>query len=51
VTFIKILDGPHNFNGGQELRERVQAFFDKHLRGLDAEIFGEPIQAQPRPQR
>lgn len=45
VTFVKIEGGGHGI-GGAEIQNRVQAFFDKHLRGVDVEVSAEPIQAQ-----
>ena len=52
ATFIKILDGTHGVapSGGPQLLERVQAFFDKHLRGKDIAVSDEPIQSQPMSQ-
>ncbi len=45
VTFVKIEGGGHGI-GGPEVQKRVQAFFDRHLRGVDVAVSGEPIQAQ-----
>jgi len=47
-TFLRIQGAGHGF-GGPEVSKRVQAFFDKHLRGIDAEIKDETIQAPPQP--
>ena len=42
VTFIKVVDGGHGFRSA-ELDRRLQAFFDKHLRGVKADISAEPV--------
>ncbi len=42
VTFIKMEGGGHGI-GGEEITQRVAAFFDKHLRGKDVRISDEPI--------
>ena len=42
TTFVRIEGGGHGI-GGREVAERVGAFFEKHLRGADAEVSGEPI--------
>lgn len=44
VTFVKIIGGKHGI-GEPEAQERVQAFFEKHLRGQNVEVSSEPIQA------
>ncbi|MDY0165053.1 MAG: alpha/beta hydrolase [Thermoguttaceae bacterium] len=44
VTFVRIVGGSHAV-GGEEVMQRVAAFFDKHLRGQDVEVSEEPIQA------
>jgi acetyl esterase/lipase len=41
-TLVKIEGGGHGF-GGPEVAARVQAFFDKHLRGQDVEVSDKPI--------
>ena len=41
-TLVKVEGGGHGF-GGEEVVARVNAFFDKHLRGKDVEVSGEPI--------
>lgn len=45
-TFLKIEGGGHGI-GGPEVQKRVQAFFEKHLRGQPVEVSDEPIQAPP----
>lgn len=42
VTFVKIVGGGHGI-GGPEIARRVEAFFEKHLRGRDVEVSSEPI--------
>lgn len=44
VTFVRIEGGGHGI-GGPEVMRRVTSFFDKHLRGQDVEVSGEPIKA------
>jgi len=44
VTLVKILGGGHGI-GGEEVQQRVKAFFDKHLRGQDVKVSDEPIEA------
>ena len=34
--------------GGEEVLQRVRAFFEKHLRGKDVEVSGEPIETAGR---
>jgi acetyl esterase/lipase len=53
ATFVKIIGGTHGVpgSGGPELLKRVQAFFDKHLRGQNVEVSDQPIEAQPTPPR
>lgn len=46
VTFIKVEGGGHGI-GGPEVQSRVEAFFDKHLRGQSVELSDQPIQASP----
>jgi acetyl esterase/lipase len=46
ATFLKIQGGGHGI-GGPEVTKRVRAFLDKHLRGIDARIEDETIQAPP----
>ena len=46
VTFIKIEGGGHGI-GGNEITDRVTAFFEKHLRDQDVKISDEPIAFQP----
>ena len=46
-VFVKIEGGGHGI-GGPEVQQRIKAFFDKHLRGKDATVSGEPISARPR---
>jgi acetyl esterase/lipase len=49
-TLLKIEGGGHGI-GGPEVLQRVKAFFDKHLRGRDVEVSGEPIRSRQRPPR
>ncbi len=49
AVFVKIEGGGHGIDG-PEVKERVMAFFDKHLRGQQVEVSAEPIKAAP-PQR
>jgi len=44
VTLIKIEGAGHDFDG-PELNKRVGAFFDRHLRGLPAQVSDRPIPA------
>ena len=44
VTLVKILGGGHGI-GGDEVLQRVKAFFEKHLRGQDVKVSDEPIEA------
>jgi len=44
VTLVKVLGGSHAV-GGEEVMQRVQAFFEKHLRGQDVKVSDEPIEA------
>lgn len=44
VTFVRVEGGGHGI-GGSEVMGRVVSFFDKHLRGEDVEVSGEPIEA------
>lgn len=46
---VKIEGGGHGI-GGPEVSQRVRAFLDKHLRGLELEVSDEPI-AAPKPVR
>jgi acetyl esterase/lipase len=51
ATFVKIIGGGHGI-GGPEVLKRVQAFFEKHLRGQNVAVSDQPIEAppaQPRP--
>jgi len=49
AVFVKLEGGGHGIDG-PEVKERVMAFFDKHLRGQQVEVSAEPIKAAP-PQR
>jgi len=53
ATFVKVIGGTHNVggSGGPELLKRVQAFFEKHLRGQNVEVSDQAIEAQPIPKR
>lgn len=44
VTLVKIIGGGHGI-GGDEVDQRVKAFFEKHLRGQQVEVSREPIPA------
>ena len=44
VTLVKILGGSHAI-GGDEVLQRVKAFFEKHLRGQNVKVSDEPIEA------
>jgi len=44
VTLVKLLGGGHAI-GGDEVLQRVKAFFEKHLRGQDVEVSDESIEA------
>lgn len=48
VTLVRILGGGHGI-GGDEVQQRVKAFFDKHLRGQDVKVSDEPIEAGNKP--
>jgi dipeptidyl aminopeptidase/acylaminoacyl peptidase len=50
AMFVKIEGGGHGI-GGPEVQARVQAFFDKHLRGRDVEVSDAPIPAPATPKR
>jgi hypothetical protein len=43
ATLVKIVGGSHAI-GGEEVLQRVKAFFEKHLRGQDVEVSGKPIE-------
>lgn len=43
-VFIHIEQGGHGFNA-PEAEKRVQAFLDKHLRGVESDISSDPVQA------
>ena len=43
TTFITVTGGGHGRFQSSELLRRVRLFFDKHLRGQDAEISDTPI--------
>jgi hypothetical protein len=43
VTLVKIPGGSHAI-GGDEVLQRVKAFFEKHLRGQDVKVSDEPIE-------
>ncbi len=45
VTFVKIINGPHNPKG-REVTNRVKTFFAKHLLNEDIEVSAEPIKAE-----
>jgi dipeptidyl aminopeptidase/acylaminoacyl peptidase len=47
VTLVKVVGGGHGI-GHPEVIQRVKAFFEKHLRGQDVEVSGEPIEAPAR---
>lgn len=47
VTLVKILGGGHGI-GGDEVLQRVKAFFEKHLRGQDVKVSDEPIKAEEK---
>jgi len=49
VTFVKILGGGHGHFGCPALTQRVTDFLDKHLRGQNVQVSGEPIDAPPPP--
>ena len=42
AILIKMVDAGHGFRS-RELDERVQMFFDRHLRNVEGEISDEPI--------
>jgi hypothetical protein len=44
-TFIHVEGGGHGFNA-PEADERVRAFLDKHLRGVETTIADDPVQAR-----
>jgi dipeptidyl aminopeptidase/acylaminoacyl peptidase len=51
TTLVRIRGGGHGI-GGQEVNDRVTAFFDKHLRDQDLDVSDEPIKAdQPKRRR
>ena len=49
-TLVRVEGGGHGL-GGPEITARVQAFLDKHLRGQDVEVSGDPIPAPHRGRR
>jgi len=49
ATLITIEGGTHGGFRNPKLRDIVSAFFDKHLRGIDAEIKDETLPNEPRP--
>ena len=44
VTLVKIIGGGHAI-GGDEVMQRVKAFFEKHLRGQEVEVSDQPIES------
>ena len=50
ATLLKIRGGGHGI-GGPQVSKRVRAFLDKHLRGLDATIEDETIEAPLAPKK
>ena len=49
-TLVKIEGGGHGI-GGPEVQQRVQAFFEKHLRGQAVEVSDAPIVQRPAPKK
>ena len=43
VTFVKMIGGGHGDFYTPEAIGRVRNFYDKHLRGKDTEVSGEPV--------
>jgi acetyl esterase/lipase len=43
VTFVKVVGAGHGGFRSAELDRRLRAFFDKHLRGVKADISAEPV--------
>lgn len=50
ATFVKLVGGSHAV-GGEEVLQRVQAFFAKHLRGQDVQVSDAPILVGPGRER
>jgi dipeptidyl aminopeptidase/acylaminoacyl peptidase len=46
ATFVRIIGGSHAV-GGPAVMQRVNDFFEKHLRGQDVQVSDEPVQASP----
>jgi dipeptidyl aminopeptidase/acylaminoacyl peptidase len=46
VTFVRVEGGGHGL-GGREINQRRRNFFERHLRGQDADVPATPIQAEP----
>lgn len=45
-TLVKVVGANHHQLRGREVNGRVQAFFEKHLRGQDVVVSGEPIRSE-----
>jgi acetyl esterase/lipase len=46
ATFVRITGGSHAV-GGPAVTQRVNDFFEKHLRGQDVQVSDEPVEASP----
>ena len=49
-TLVVVEGAGHGF-GGPQVAERITAFFDKHLRGRDVKVSGEPIRRGKPPKK
>jgi hypothetical protein len=47
VTFVRVNGAGHGNFRNPEVPLRVQRFFDKHLRGQNVTVSGEPIENAP----
>lgn len=50
VLFVRMQGGGHGI-GGEEINQRVRAFFERHLLGHEAPVSEEPIEVAQQPQR
>lgn len=51
VTFVSVEGGGHGWAPNAEADARVQAFFDRHLKGAEVEISSDPIKGEPKGRR
>lgn len=51
VTFVPVEGAQHGWGPNADAEARMDAFFDKHLKGEDVEVSSDPIQGKPRGRR